>query len=830
MNRTNKRLPLTELSDRQKTNSKRTNKMINRNLLSLRVILMPFLFGIAFSASSQSTYAIKGIVKDQGDSLVFTNALLLDKQDSSLIKGSYVENGVILLEGITADTAILKIGSMDVQDTYFSIVRPEGNLLDLGELRVETGVLIDAVHVSAIRPAFVLGESGEIFINVKGSILESSTSLTDVLSKSPSIIVEDGTISVFGKGEAIVLLNGKLISGAQLQSIPVANIDHIEVLSNPPAKYDASGKAVVNVILTNNPLEGFQGEVVQNTTFARFLQSYTAFALNYRKNKLSLQGSYGQDIGRNWGTNVLTRESFSPLGTTTSINDFKDQSNLKYYNTYNLGFTYDFNQNNTLSLEYVGSSSTTDQDSEAATSFEEINGDETIINTENSGANKYLIQSINLNYASTLDTLGSNIFFGGQFFYFNSNNDNFIDEEIRSSGTTNLFNRKNVSSSLISFGTAQIDYQKYINKTSNLFEAGVKWIGADNAGVVDFFSKSSGSDDFTFVPALSNDFKYRENIGAIYTQYSTKLGEKSKLTVGARGEFTDADGFSNTLNQSIIDSSYFNIFPNIDWGYRFNNKWNANLSLSSSINRPSYQALDPFLFYVDSLTTNQGNPELRPEYTYSIESNIRYKRYSLKLGYNLSEDAFRYALLPGNNGQASSTLIQINVEREHSYFASLQIPLMYKKRIRSFNIIGATLDQVDDSRPEFASTAYIPRIYFFSNNIINFGKAGKLQLGFRLMGTRFDGLYYRRPFYNLSIGWSKSFMDDRLSLNFLADDIFHTNIVDGYYELASSRISYVRRMNTQLYRLTVRFTFGKLKEPGFSSKNVGTDSNNRIRR
>lgn len=809
-------------------NSTNKSNIIRKNKLKLYVFIISI---IAVSSSfSQTSYTIKGTVKDQVDSLVFANGLLLNQSDSSLIKGTIINNGVLYFEEVTEDTALLRISSIDIADKYFLIIRPGGNEFDLGVLKVDAGILTDGVEVTALRPAFVVGNSGEINVNVKGTILESSTSVNDLLSKSPSVLVEEGNVSVFGKGEAIILLDGKLISSAQLQAISVSNIDHIEILSNPPAKYDASGKAVINVVLVDNPLEGFQGEVVQNTTFARFLQSYTTFALNYRKKKLSLQGSYGQDLGRNWGSNRLEREAFSNLGSTYSINDFEDKSNLKYFNTYNLGLTYDLNKNNSLTLEYTGSSSITDQDSKAETSFRDVTQSETQISTSNGGASSYLINSVNLNYSSVLDTLGSNLFIGGQYFVFDSESESLVDEEITSSFVTSLFDRKNESQSNISFGTAQIDYQKNFKTSARRLEIGVKGISADNSGIVDFFSKSASTDQYTHFPASSNDFKYLEMIGAMYTQFTSDIGKKANFSLGVRGEVTDANGFSNALDSSVIDTSYFNIFPNMSLKYKFNGKWNANLSLSSSINRPSYQALDPFLFYVDTLTANQGNPSLRPEYAYSIESNIQYKRYSLKIGYTLTEDAFRYALLQGNNGQSSSTLMQINVETEHSYFASVQIPLGFKKHLRSFNIIGATMDQVNDSRPEFSSGGVIPRFYFFSNNMVNLGKAGKLQIGFRYMTTRYDGLYYRKPFMNLDLGWSKSFFGDKLNLSLLAGDLFHTNIVNGFYELNNSKVSYLRKMNTHLYRITIRFNFGKLKEPGFSTVNIGKETNNRIRK
>ena len=152
---------------------------------------------------------IKGIVKDQTDSLVFANALLLNLADSSLIKGSLINNGVLFIPKVQQDSALLKIESIDIESSFYLVVRPKNHVLDFGELIVNSGILLDAVNIDAIRPSFSSGNSGELIINVKGSLLENSTSLSEVLSKSPSIIVEDGKINVFGKGEAIVLVNGK---------------------------------------------------------------------------------------------------------------------------------------------------------------------------------------------------------------------------------------------------------------------------------------------------------------------------------------------------------------------------------------------------------------------------------------------------------------------------------------------------------------------------------------------------------------------------------------------------------------------------------------------
>lgn len=154
---------------------------------------------------------------------------------------------------------------------------------------------------------------------------------------------------------------------------------------------------------------------------------------------------------------------------------------------------------------------------------------------------------------------------------------------------------------------------------------------------------------------------------------------------------------------------------------------------------------------------------------------------------------------------------------------------MYKK-FRSVNVLGLTLDKIKDNRVEFTTVECIPRAYLYTRNSLLIDKVGKIELNAQYLGTRFDGIYYRKPAFIISTGISRTFLKDRLKCSFSLSDFLRTFEVDGYYELANSKVTYVRRFDSYFYQLSLRYTFGKLIELNYSTRNVGQDAESRIQK
>jgi hypothetical protein len=756
------------------------------------------------------------------------NALLLSKHDSSLIKGTFYMDGVIEIEASLKTEAALMITAIGYMDTTV-FLEGSSDKYDLGVLHLkESPHALDGVTVKASRPLIDRSSDGTTTAFVENTLLASSSSMGELLSKLPNLLVDENGITVLGKGDPLYFLDGKRISQRQLQSIQVHQVAKVEIISNPSARYDAQGKAVVNIITVVNTMEGIQGTLSQNTSMARYLQSYTGVNLNWRKGKWALVGDYGIDRGRNWGTNLLDRETTINGMTSYFTNDYETNSRNAYAARYRLGASYKLNSKSEVSLEYLGSQNIWDQDSRATTTFTDAAMYETVIDANTGGVNRNLSNAINVNYKNVLDTLGSSLFIGAQYSDFVSDDESIIDELINDGTSIVSASRLNESGSSINFITGQIDLEKQFQKGLRL-DLGSKITHAGNTGFVDFYSQPDGQSDYIYYPALSNDFEYAENIPAVYVQIQKSYDQKLSIEFGIRGEYTSARGKSHSLSQTVIDTTYFNLFPNASLQLSLGEALKLGISYSSSVNRPSYQALDPFLYYVDSLTSTQGNPELSPEYAHSFESSLSLKQYTLTLGYNYGRDVFRYAMFEGDNGPNSTILKQFNIQKEHSYFGSLTLPFIFKK-FRSVNIVGLTLDRIRDNRVEFATDDFIPRAYLYTRNSLLIDQVGNIELNAQYLGTRFDGIYYRKPAFMISAGISRSFFKEKLNLSITASDFLRTFEVDGYYKFANSKVSYVRRFDSHFYRLSLRYTFGKLKEVNYSTRNVGEDADSRIQK
>ena len=776
---------------------------------------------------AQNNTHISGIVKGSNDEFLMGNALLLSKSNSALIKGAFYIDGKIEIVHPIASETLLRITSMGYKDTTLLI--EAGDKYELGTLYLrEKSLELRGASVTASRALIERSVDGTTVVNVQNTMLSTSTTISELISKLPNLIADENGISVLGKGEPVYYLDGRRVSQSQIISLQVNQISKVEIISNPSAKYDAQGKAVLNIVSVENDQEGLQGNLMQNTTLAKHVLSYSEMDLQWRKEKWTLAANYGLNYGRNWGTNLMTRETTIAEATSYFTNDYETNSLSKYSAKYSIGGRYQINKKSNISFDYLGAQKIKDQDTEATTLFTDAAGIETTIEALTGGVLSNLSNALNVNYTNALDSLGSSLFIGAQYSGFVSNDESIIDESIYNDNVLTSASRLNESSSSIRFITGQADLEKHYQKGLRM-DLGAKLTYANNTGKVDFFSQSASQPDYILYPDLSNDFVYSEYIPAAYLQFYKSIGDKLKLELGVRGEYTNATGNSRSLSQTVIDTAYLNFFPNASIQFPAGKLVRIGVSYSSSINRPSYQALDPFLYYIDSLTSSQGNPELRPEYTHSLEASFSLKQNTLTLGYSKGKDAFRYAMIEGDNGPNSTILKQFNIQKEYSYYTSLTLPFKYKK-FRSVNILGLTLDKIQDDRVEFQTDDFIPRAYIYSRNSLLVDKIGKFELNAQYLGTRYDGIYYRKPAFTISVGVSRSFFMDRLSCSFTVNDFLRTFEVDGYYQLASSKVSYVRRFDSYFYRLSLRYTFGKLKENNYTTRNVGQDANSRIQK
>ncbi|KAF2341296.1 TonB-dependent receptor domain-containing protein [Flavobacterium tistrianum] len=669
------------------------------------------------------------------------------------------------------------------------------------------------------------GANGNIDVNVNGTVLATSSTVSELLGRVPNVVVADGEISVVGKGEAIIYLNGVLINYERFAAIPVSQIHKIEVISNPSSRYDAEGKAVINIITKRNMDSDIMGSVNQHVTISKFGGTLynTLLDFNYSKGKFSFVTNYGLQLGRNRELLYTTRTRPNPDDFMKSelTTDWKRRFNN--YSNFGFGLQYSFSPNNYISLAYSGNVNDLGGITESRNSITNNSG-KSFYATDVDRNDVLLNQFINLNYNWTT-AKGSSLFIGSQFSNYNQTIRDFIEESSLVEQTDSERFLKNNVGSRINIIAIQADYSKKIDEKTKL-EIGAKFSHATINSGTDFLI-SNDNIDFELDDELSSDFEYNEKIAAAYFNYIMTLNEKVNFSLGARAERTSYNLFTNANGIQKFEKSYGNFFPNMLLNFNLSEDWKGHFSYVSRITRPRYQALNPYVIYQDPFTTIEGNPNLLPEKTHAFEIGTMYKKFDFKIGYTYKIDPISAAALRGDTPN-SYILRALNLEKGHTFFTSLSRSFNVKWW-NSVNTASITWQKSVDNYYEFEFSPVKPQIYLYTNNTFTIPNLFRLQLLAWYLSDRSYGLGSENGRSTVTLGIERNFFKDALKLNFTANDIFHKFMVSGDYNVGQTQIYYHRTYSTDYFKLIATYSFGDSKKTTYKKSEVEQSENNRAR-
>lgn len=775
---------------------------------------------------SQTIKSITAKVVDEKNKPVVGNVFILST-DSSFIKGASILDGKFSVTNLTKQAFIVKLSSLNFADKFIP-VKYEGNEnVDLGLIVVSAKYeQQNDVTVSSRISPIIQKPDGTVEIKVANTLLSSSSTLTEILSNAPGVMVDGNTISIFGKGQAIIYLNNKRITEEQYAAIPISSIDKIEIITNPSAKYDAEGRAVVHIKTKKNIDEGYSGSIKQNTTYSNFANGFNSFTsanIDFKENKLSLQSNYSILIGKDREVLYTTRTRSNPSEFLNSDLTTNWNRNWDNFSNYELGAQYDFNKRKYLSIKYNGFNNTLGGNQQSNNTIASIYGNgkyNSFIKTNNVTGNN----SLSINYNIVLDSLGSSIFMAAQYTKFTNDVNDLIDEKRYETVAAQNYLKNQIDND-INISSAQIDYSKELGNSKTL-ELGARVSYIDNGSFLNFFSSPNGN-EYSKVDSLSNYFNYREFIPAAYINLKGKFNSKTSYSFGLRTEMTQYSLTVNTTKNFETNKTYWNLFPSASVTYKVNNDWSINASFASRISRVNYRNLNPNLVYQDPFTSVQGNPFLLPEKSHAFEINAKYKTYNLKMGYDYTIDPLDGAALRGNTPR-SYVLLRINMQKRHNLFATLSKSIS-NKWLTSTNNFSVTYSRMYDDVYGFIRNTPKPQIYLYSNNVFKIPKLFNVELLAVYTGALIDGLNYDRSRYNITMALEKSLFKNMLKTRFIAYDIFHTIIAAGDYNVGGTQIYFNRRWTTQYFRLALSYNFGKLKKVSFNNRAAAEAENNRAR-
>jgi iron complex outermembrane recepter protein len=694
------------------------------------------------------------------------------------------------------------------------------------------------VVVTSKKPMIEV-KAGKMIVNVDASPSNAGATVMDVLEKSPGISIDkDGNISLKGKQGVVVMIDKRpTYLSAQdltnmLRSMPAGQLEQIEIISQPGSSFDAAGNSgIINLKLKKNKTKGSNGSVTAGLTQGFYLRNNQGFTYNYKNKKVNIFTNFSHDF--NTRRQELTVERFfidpitkSPL---SRFNQVADQKRNYDYTYGKLGLDYQLDSNNIVG--FVVEAGHGKGKENWINNSDIYNNNEALsksINTQLSTSNNKNI-SVNLNWRKTISKSASLFTDVDVIAYDNVRAQNlntaFYDNSGQTTGMNNI--QKGDLPSRINIYLAKIDYEKTFAKGQKL-EAGIKTSFVNTKNNAGYFLLKNN--DWAIDKLRTNNFAYDENINAAYVSYVFTKGKKWEFNTGLRAENTISKGIQK-INDSSFTKNYVNVFPTVFASYKINEKQNLSFSFGRRIQRPDYEDLNPFRFYLDQYTYQLGNVFLQPHFAYNTEVN--YSMLGGALNYTIAYSVTKRAMtdiLEQNEitNETYQTKKNIANKKNINYTISFNAPLT--KWFTTSFYAGANYGQIKGNINGSDEKINISNYIFNVNNMFKISKTIKADIGGFYRGKGNEDLILISPVLAVNAGISKTMLKGKGTLKFSFRDIFNTQQFTAVikYGTVDTRIQQWNDRQTMGVSFTYRFSKG-IKFQSAKKKEKSDDEKNRVK-
>lgn len=791
------------------------------------------------------------------------------KKKLVLLKGMDTKaNGEFDVEDLPiASQLVLKLSATGYkpQDVSFMIIpqqaaaapgaesNPMGNLpsfsKDLGIIKMTTDTKeLSTVTVTAKTPAMRLDMDKKVF-NVDRNIVSAGGTAQDVMRNVPSVNVDiDGNVSLRGAAPTI-FVDGRPTT-LSLDQIPADAIESVEVMTNPSAKYDASGggSGIINIILKKNRKQGYNGSISGG------IDSHGApnalVGLNARQGKvnISLNGMY---MGMNPKT-VGTTDRYTFLSdTTTHILQSDLQRGKGHFMFGQLGFDFFVSNKTTISASYikVGGRFTPTDISHLQTDSITDSWTKSVYSLRSSNS----VRSFDVNGAQVgmkhlFAKEGHQLTADGSYFHATSHSSSFYTTDYYTgapgSSIANTTYQQVLGTASPSFTTIQTDYTNPLAKVK--LEAGLRASFQSLNNFMDTYNTDK-SGNGTITPYGTSNYKSTSRVYAAYVNLSHTYGNFG-YSVGLRAESSNYSGdLLNSPQQHFHNSYPFAFFPSLFLSEKFSHNQELQLSATRKINRPGFFQLIPYTDYSDTLNITRGNPDLVPEFTYSFEMSYMktfahsntllvsgYYKYTTNLMTRFQDSGLNPIGKPvlintyenANNaytvgGEITST---DNITKWWDITANINV---YNSHINTENLKQVSQDALWSWFGKFNSNFKLPANFSIQATFIYQSKtnipANQQQNQFGPPGstTQSSSQGYIKPFYGFDMAVKKSFLkNNAASITLSMSDIFRNRESKMYSFSDLFHQEYDRLKDPQLFRVVFAYRFGKMDLNLFKRKDT----------
>ncbi len=799
---------------------------------------------ISISSIAQTGGKISGSIKDGGNQKIIDAASvsLLRAKDSSLVKIAVADKeGNFSFENVKEGKYLVLASSVGHSKSYsaaFTITTDQPTA-QVGVLQlIPADKNLKEVTVTSKKP-FIERKLDKTILNVDALISNTGSTALEVLEKAPGVTVDkDGNISLKGKSGVMIMVDGKqtYLSGPELtnmlRNMSSNQLEQIEIMTNPSAKYDASGRSgIINIKTKKNKQIGFNGSVSTAYTQGTYSRTSNSLNLNYKKGKVNLFSTLSGNYRNNFQELEIYRRYTNPDKTTKAVfeqNSFRTRHNGNY--NAKIGADFYLSKKTTLGVVVSGVTNPQAENGENTSYLKNNNGVvDSIVQAMSSEHAKWKNTSVNFNFRHVFDSTGREITADADYLRYKGNR----DQDFYNTSYTPQWVLKSSDNLIgelpsdIKIYSAKIDYTHPLKKGTKI-ESGVKssFVETDNtAGYYNVVGNTKTPDyDKT------NRFDYKENINAAYLNYSKEM-KKWSIQAGLRLENTNYQGhqFGNpTKADSSFKNSYTSLFPTLFVGYNPTDKNQFSFSYGRRINRPDYEDLNPFLFFLDKYTYGAGNPFLKPMYSHVFEASHTFKQFlTTTLNYSYTKDLFNetfrqkdFATIvsQGNYGSMNDASISVNAQLKPTKWWNVNVYTEAKYNQFKGMLYGEDVN-ID-------ATTFLGNV----NNQFKFKKGWSAELTGFYRTKGIEGQIQIKSLGQMSVGVQKQVLKNKATVKLNVNDVFRTRNPRGEINFQNTEAKFRQYSDNRVVTLGFSYRFGKPIK-GLQKRKTGGagDEQNRVK-
>lgn len=777
--------------------------------------IFPLVLFFHISTFMFSQFEIKGRILDEGNFPVKFAEMVLSTKDSLAIQGALSnKEGYFSLEAN--------------EGNYIYEIRQVGKVLSSGKIELTQNVDLGIIKVNFINEMeqVVLVSKKKVFekkvdrliFNVENLISTAGGNAVDVLRITPRLRVIEDRISMVGKNNMKVMIEGKIIPiGGEdlvnfLNSISSDDIKKIEVITTPPAKYSAEGNSgLINIIYKKSKSDSWSSKITSTYSQYTYPVGSLGGSFNYNKGRLSI----GNNLFFTNGSRLITDANTTFYSDQTWESVAPRRVFYKPILSGRFNIDYELNKKIDVGLQYLGNYKQIEIKQKSRTEITKTEDNNIIHELILSRAFSKSISpshSINLNSTFKLDSLGKKIIFNVDYFSY--------EDDI---------NRENTSRFFVSDGSEDIDkfnannntgIQSIENYSSKIdVELPLKFAKLEFGGRLSYTKTDNDNNSFdlssgvpVFVTDRANLFQFKENTQALYLSANKTISDKWEAQLGLRLENTSTEGFSKT-NQQRNKNNYTRLFPTANIIFIPNDINSYSLSINSRIQRPSFEFLNPFRIEKNQFSFVEGNPNLNPSFSYNIEFTYDYKnKWITTFYFSRTIDDFSQVALSDDESNIQQT-IPLNFSNFNSYGVSESFsfsPFKWWENNSSLDLYystyTSTISTIDLN--EWEASAYFSTSQSWT---VNKKKTIFINSNFLIQLPTYGNLYSVKQYNGLDLSLKFLAFNKKMNVTLIGSDIFGS-LRPQVKEIANNiKIEYNNYRDFRKLRFSVQYSFGNSK-------------------